>query len=229
MKKYAFLGFQTLILVLALTGCNRRLSSRSDNDVANSPAGGPVYEKSLLSGHVLGQSWQALSATAQIETTSDSKTNTVIKLYGESVTKACNGEAYSTSPVATVILPSPLQRTEYLFNMDLPGSSNANPLVFSKNSDNLIAEFTKIRVDEMVPGQIDLSVYARATDGSSLVSEINGAVKVVDCSTAVNFSDWEDLVGDYELDSFDGVRQDRRSSTINLADHDFYDRREKSG
>lgn len=146
-----------------------------------------------------------------------------IEFYPEVNSKACTSSLMSSKPYATVVIPAAYTATEYVADLSTPGTGN--PLVFSvlsTSAQNLVAEKTKVRINSISGEGFNASVFAKGTDVDGNVSEINGKIDVTDCAKAVDFSVWDELLGWYNLVSFDGTSVSTQTAILDYDSSDFY-------
>lgn len=215
------------IALLLITACNPSVNVDPLIPLSPSSKDWPEYSEQNLSGKVFGQDWKALTAVARPFGQEGKEMS--LEFYPEIKTKACTSSQMSSKPYATVVIPANYSLTEYVADMNVPGTGN--PMMFSMlagESKNLMATKTKIRVNSITASGLNVSIYAQGTDADGIVSEINGAAAVVDCAKAVDFSVWDDLAGWYTLQKFDGVSVEPRTSILRFTNNRFYHRDTKS-
>lgn len=222
--------FASLFLLAALTSaCSRTSSGNNEGEVVPQGVSGqdwPTYAEQELSGKVFGQEWKALSAVARPNV--GNAAEMILDIYPEKLTDACTGTAFSQKPFASVVIPAQYAQKEYVADMlNMTASQTGNPLVFMSMAGtpkNVMAEKTKVRISAITGSGFEMSLYALGKEADGTVSEINGKIKVTDCTRVVDFKEWEALAGWYALKSFDGVAQDGRTSIIQMESSTFYDR-----
>lgn len=207
---------------LLMIGCgSKKLGSPTLGKPAT--AGWPAYSKSTAAGKVFGKSWKGSSAVLR-PFQSDNK-QVSLDIYAQTNGDVCKSAMASDQPVASVVLPAALSKKEYVADMSQPGSGNPLMFIDMSSSKNVMAEKTKVRVNQIHDWGLNVSVYAYGRDVDGSVSEINGVIDVTDCSKAVEFSAWEDLAGMYDLISFDGKAvSNSRMAVFDMKNDEFFDR-----
>ncbi|MBK9321606.1 MAG: hypothetical protein IPM97_01380 [Bdellovibrionaceae bacterium] len=220
MKKFNL--FAVVMAITLMTACSP-ISKLDDPIFGLGQKGWPDYVEQPLAGRVFGQNWKAL--TAVVKPFGSDKSQVSLEFYSEVNPKACTGSLMPSKPFASVVIPAAYTQTEYISDMEDPGTGN--PLVFkmfSGEAKKLLASKTKIRVNSITATGLVVSVYAQGADADGAVSEINGSVAVTDCAKAVDFSVWEELAGWYTLQNFDGQAVQARTSILKYENNSFYNR-----
>ncbi len=183
--------------------------STNDIPIPAAPGGGETfgvpYETAPLSGSVFGKDW--VGRTAVLRPSQGDLQMNVLEIYGEERPNACSDKPSNQSPSVSIIIDKNLELQEYVVDLS-QSSGTVNPLVFTTSypqTKNLIADKTKIKIESIDDKGLSALIYAKGLDEAGQISEINGRISVKDCSKVVDFSTWSQMVGSYELVSFDGV------------------------
>lgn len=215
------IAIASVVSAFLVAGC----SSKKSQPVPSRPpsAGWPTYSKSVVSGKVFGQAWRATVAVIR-PFQGDSKLVS-LDLYAAANGDVCQNSMSSDRPMASVALPANLTKTEYVADMNQPGSGNPMMFIDMNTAKNLMAEKTKVKVNQISETGLNVSIYAFAKDTDGSVSEINGVIDVLDCSKSADFSVWSELEGWYDLKSLDGQSVDNTHTAIfQMAEQTFFDR-----
>jgi hypothetical protein len=202
-------------------GCGSKKAQPGPSQPAS--AGWPTYSKSVVSGKIFGKAWKATVAVLR-PFQGDNKLVS-LDLYAQAGGDVCQNAMSSDQPMASVALPANLSKTEYVADMSQPGSGNPMMFIDMKTAKNVMAEKTKIKVNQLSDSGLNVSVYAFGLDTDGSVSEINGRIDVLDCSKAVDFSVWSELEGWYDLKSLDGqTAPGTHTAVFQMTSQTFYDR-----
>ncbi|WP_413287723.1 hypothetical protein [Bdellovibrio sp. HCB337] len=214
--------FTAGIAMTLMTACSP--SVKVDGSSPNSAFGTwPDYTDQNVSGQVFGKEWKA--TTAVVKSFGQSGSEVSLEFYAETVTDACKSVSSTTKPTASVVIPAAYSQTEYRADMSAPGGGN--PLMFSSFENggrNVMAEKTKVRINNITATGFNVSVFAKGTESDGTVSEINGKLDVVDCKKAVDFSVWDEFANWWDLVSFDGAAVTRRTAIVEYNSSDIFSR-----
>jgi len=208
---------------LSLSACHSNLSANAPSPLLDpqSLETWPTYKQQNLSGQLFGETWTAQSAV--VRQNLNNPTEFILEISSEAKNEACDSLVSHKKSFATLVIPKDYKTTEYKFDLKT-STSSGNPLVFisaGENIQNLIAEKTSLRIDSINSLGFTASLTAEAVDEQKKASEINGQIAVTDCTKNVPFSELEQLVGNYSLNSFDGIAQNKRPSFIKSEEKNF--------
>lgn len=202
MKKQLLMG---LVAAYALTACSAKIESSSGEDLPAPQTVWPEMKTSTVAGQVFGKNWAG--KTAVYETSLSDPKMITVRIYGQVLHNACSsGQVMSNEPYATVMLPKDLKKTNYM--TDILTGQGSTPMTFTRlmpSVDNLIAEKTKISVQSVSAKGFQALIYAEAYEPGTGLSQVNGAIHVVNCEAPAEFAVWNELIESYDLTQFNGV------------------------
>lgn len=201
MKRKMILGLAMSVLLAA---CSAKIESGSSDDAPQAPQSvWPEMKTSAMAGQVFGSNWAA--KTAVFDPAQNDPELISVRIYGQVLDKPCGGgNVLPGDPYITVMLPKNLETKEYV--TDILAQQGTMPAVFARffPVENLIAEKTKVSVKSVDAKGFQALIYAEAYDPASGVSQVNGAIDVINCNAPANFAVWTDLIENYDLTQFDG-------------------------
>ncbi|MBK7960766.1 MAG: hypothetical protein IPK04_05900 [Bdellovibrionales bacterium] len=203
--------FLNMALAITLTTACSKSDPLGTVDIVNNPenpleGAWPEYLDQPLAGKISGVDWAATVAT--IRPVSNKPEESFLDIYAEPVNDPCVPQFNLKRPMATMIVPSDYQVTEYIADTTKATDSiKGNPITFveyGSETKNTVAEKTKMKITSISKTGFEMKMYASSVDVSGIRSEINGTMPVLDCKKKVDFKIWSNLAGTYRLASFDG-------------------------